>query len=442
MKKFTCFILLLAFAYISISYGQRPAFELTFTGIKDTSYFQPGTIRVKNLTQGGDTTLYYPDTVLVLNYVGINEISDLPEGFTVLQNYPNPVTDKATIGICIPQRDNVNFTVTDILGRRLITSERTLEKGFHTFLFSPSGEELYFFTAYYRGTCQTIKILNSGQVPGKACTLEYSGYINDEMPLKSSSAVQEFPFSPGDRLLFIGTADTLESGFLDSPETSQEYVFQFATNIPCPGMDSIYYEGRWYHTIQIFSQCWLKENLDVGTMVTGTQAQTDNGIMEKYCYANLPVNCDKTGGLYLWEEMMQYSTLPGGRGICPEGWHLPADDEWKILEGVADSQYGIGSVIWNGTNFRGTDAGFNLKSTDGWSSDGDGADLYGFTAVAGGYWWQNSFFEYTNFGVYWTSSSNNSGLPYYRGLRMDMDQIARMLNTFGATGYSARCLKD
>ena len=52
---------------------------------------------------------------------------------------------------------------------------------------------------------------------------------------------------------------------------------------PCPGLDSINYSGQWYHTVQIDSQCWFKENLNVGRMILGTQDQTDNGILEKYC---------------------------------------------------------------------------------------------------------------------------------------------------------------
>jgi hypothetical protein len=253
-----------------------------------------------------------------------------------LQNFPNPVTDQATIGLYIPDKDKVSLTVTDVLGHRLITSERMLEKGYHLFLFAPAGEKLYFFTAGWKGISKTIKILNAGLVSGRPCSLEYSGFVNNDTPkLKSSSDVQEFPFSPGDMLMFIGYADTLESGFIDAPETSQDYVFQFATNIPCPGLDSLYYDGRWYHTIQIFSQCWMKENLDVGTMIPGTQTQTDNGILEKYCYADQEVNCTKTGGLYIWEEMMQYTTLKGVQGICPEGWHPPrpmkSGRSWKVL---------------------------------------------------------------------------------------------------------------
>lgn len=120
---------------------------------------------------------------------------------------------------------------------------------------------------------------------------------------------------PGDAILFKGHHASMESAILNSPENIQTYTFQFATNIPCPGMPAIEYEGQVYNTIQIFSQCWLKENLNIGTMVSGTGNMADNGIIEKYCYKNEPDSCLKYGGLYQWDEMMQYVTDEKNRGI-------------------------------------------------------------------------------------------------------------------------------
>ena len=61
--------------------------------------------------------------------------------------------------------------------------------------------------------------------------------------------------------------------------------------------------------------------------------------------------------------MMQYSTIPGIQGICAEGWHIPTDNEWKLLEGTVDSQYGVGDTIWDLEGDRGYDAGGKLKET-------------------------------------------------------------------------------
>ena len=77
---------------------------------------------------------------------------------------------------------------------------------------------------------------------------------------------------------------------------------------PCPGIPTLKYEGKTYHTIQIGSQCWLKENLNIGVMIDSAKNQTNNGVIEKYCYRNDPANCSKYGGLYQWNEALQYAS--------------------------------------------------------------------------------------------------------------------------------------
>ena len=98
--------------------------------------------------------------------------------------------------------------------------------------------------------------------------------------------------------------------------------------------------------------------------------------------------CDINGGLYQWDEMMEYGSTPAIQGICPQGWHLPTDNEWKYLEGTVDSQYGIGNSDWNFTGWRGDDAGGNLKDTASiyWDPPNTGAtNTSGFTALGAGY---------------------------------------------------------
>ncbi|MCP4252684.1 MAG: hypothetical protein GY775_04615 [Candidatus Scalindua sp.] len=91
-------------------------------------------------------------------------------------------------------------------------------------------------------------------------------------------------------------------------------------------------DGNLYDTVQIGSQCWMAENLNVGTMVEGSMDQPYDTVIEKYCYRNILDNCNAYGGLYQWREMMQYVTTEGTQGICPTGWHIPTDAEWKTLE--------------------------------------------------------------------------------------------------------------
>jgi len=81
----------------------------------------------------------------------------------------------------------------------------------------------------------------------------------------------------------------------------------------------------------IGTRCWLKENLNAGLMIDSSQSMQDNGYFEKYCYHNNVDSCAKYGGLYQWDEIMQYTTQQGVQGICPPGWHVPTDAEWTSL---------------------------------------------------------------------------------------------------------------
>ena len=199
--------------------------------------------------------------------------------------------------------------------------------------------------------------------------------------------------------------------------------------------------GQTYNSVQIGDQCWMAENLNIGTMINGTEEMTDNSIIEKYCYDNDPANCEIYGGLYQWNEMMQYTTAQGVQSICPDGWKIPTDDEWKILEGAVDSQYSVGDPIWNNTNWRGYDVGLKLKSTNGWYSNGNGSDAYGFTVLPGGFrGYSGSFSSVETNAIFW-SSTESSTYAYDRGLAYYRDLVSRTNNII-ENGFSIRCLKD
>ncbi len=114
-------------------------------------------------------------------------------------------------------------------------------------------------------------------------------------------------------------------------------------------------------------------------------------MIEKYCYNNDTNICATDGGLYQWNEMMQYSTSGGVQGICPTGWHLPTDSEWKTLE----MALGMTQVQADLTGWRGTDQGTQLKS----------GGTSGFQALLAGF--RNTLGSFLNRG---TLASRSSGL--------------------------------
>ena len=435
----------LVLTVIASVFGQKPKIELTFTAINNAAYIQLDSIKVMNRTQGGDNMLYWPDTTLTLGIipgdlllcigystgyqVGLQEIHPKILEFTLFQDYPNPVKDQSIISMFIPEKGIVNVMVTDVQGKLIISSDWQLDNGNHSFKFTPGDANLFFFTARWNGVSRSIKILMSEPNSGMQCMLDYFGRDNGEPLLKASS-------------LKAGLI-MLESGILDAPVTNETYTFEFATNIPCPGTPTVTYEWQVYNTIQIFSQCWLKENLNVGTMIPGSQVMTNNSVIEKYCYNNEQDSCTKYGGLYQWGEMMQYTSQKGVQGICPSGWHLPTDEELKVLEGAVDSHYGIGAPEWDiEYDYRGFDAGMNLKSINSWCHEGNGTDLFGFSGLPGGYRSYGGSFNFIgNYGYWATSTESDYYGAWGRYLNYDFPEAFRSYNYKG-DGFSVRCLRD
>jgi uncharacterized protein (TIGR02145 family) len=434
------------FAILTLGlFSQRPTMELTFTAVDSAAYVQLDSIKVMNRTQGGETMIYWPDTTLLIEIspgdlllcvgyatfstVGIPEVNDDLSSFSVYQNFPNPMGDRSEISIYIPNSGKVHVRITDLQGKVVFRDDRQLDDGHHSFRFHSGGANLYFLTAYWNGLSRSIRMISTGQQDGKGCRLDYTGSQPGEPVLKASVKFNDFIVR--------------QSGILDSPVESTTYTFQFATNIPCPGTPTVEYEGQVYNTIQVFSQCWLKENLNVGTMIDGTMEQSNNGTIEKYCNDNNTDTCAIYGGLYQWGEMMQYTIQQGVQGICPPGWHLPTDEEWKVLEGAVDSKYGISDPVWDiGWDNRGYDAGTNLKTTSGWYKNGHGTDLFGFSGQPGGF--RDTFFGFFGvigyYGRWWTSTKDYN-FAWHRDLEFNYLEPYRSSSDI-EYGFSVRCIRD
>jgi len=67
------------------------------------------------------------------------------------------------------------------------------------------------------------------------------------------------------------------------------------------------------------TQCWMAENLNIGTRANAKENQGNSKIIEKYCYDDDEANCDTYGGLYDWGDVMQSSTLRAHREYAPRG---------------------------------------------------------------------------------------------------------------------------
>ena len=200
-----------------------------------------------------------------------------------------------------------------------------------------------------------------------------------------------------------------------------------------------YRDGRSYATVQIGEQCWMAENLNLGEMICGVEDQSDNGIFEKYCYGNLREYCDTFGGLYQWNEMMAYALISESQGICPQGWHVPSDADWCELEDYADA----GSIDCEEVGWKGSDAGYRLKSESGWLSNGNGGDDHDFTALPAGYRADadGHFYRITKGSYFWSSDENDSGTAWRTGMEYNFSSVNKGIQQ-KADGRSLRCIKN
>ena len=123
----------------------------------------------------------------------------------------------------------------------------------------------------------------------------------------------------------------------------------------CPGIPEVEYGGEVYPTVLIGDRCWLAKNLNVGKRIDHDIESSDNDTIQKYCMYNLEAYCDYYGGLYQWDELMQYDATGNGQGICPDGWRIPTVEDYALLfnytQGAVkplEKQY----VCWYGNKFE------------------------------------------------------------------------------------------
>ena len=215
-------------------------------------------------------------------------------------------------------------------------------------------------------------------------------------------------------------------------------------------------EGNVYATIEIGTQVWMAENLKVSQYPDGTPITeiTDEDLWEgmgpdiqAFCWYDNQIDFrDTYGALYTWAAAMNgglSSDTMGVQGVCPDGWHLPTDAEWKALE----MHLGISEADADLFDWRGTDEGGQLKEEgfSKWNQPNAVANnSTGFTAVPGGFRSaMGIFYKMDENATFWTATADqeSNSRAFYRGLSFSRGQVYRHSNN-RQLGLSVRCVKD
>jgi uncharacterized protein (TIGR02145 family) len=378
--------------------------------------------------------LYAGDTVIRLEYeTGIGE-GALAVGNTlkVWQNYPNPFRSATSVNVYLPESGEVNLALSDASGRTFTALSRNILNGLHRFSISCGSPGIFILNVITGDEIRSIRLISEAESTGENFAISYQGSVaKGEESLKSITHNRNFPFTPGDIMQFFGYAGKDIDTIQDIPTFSTDYEFVFQNGgFPCPGLETIEYAGQTYNTIQVGNQCWFGENLNVGEFLSSNFMMTNNEVIEKHCYLDLTDYCDIYGGLYEWNELMDYSSEPGSQGICPDGWHLPDDDEWFLMVNFLGGDRNAGGLL-------------KKEGTVHWDPPNSGAtNQSGFAALPAGQ--HEGTGVYTGLGAltfFWSSTS--SGLLFSNYWELQYNSTNVVTEGFVRTrGLSARCLRD
>jgi uncharacterized protein (TIGR02145 family) len=205
-------------------------------------------------------------------------------------------------------------------------------------------------------------------------------------------------------------------------------------------------DGNTYTTVTIGSQVWIKENLKVSKYRNGDPIPTNldntswqNSTTGAYAiYNNDPANNTTYGKLYNWY------AVADSRNLCPTGWHVPTDGEWKTLE--ISLGMSAADADWSGGRGEIQNVGGKLKSTSAlWAAPNTGAtNESGFSGLPGGLRGSDgSYSDIGKVGVWWSSTEYSAPTTaWYRFLFSDYGYSYRFGTGFKRDGLSVRCLKD
>lgn len=357
----------------------------------------------------------------------IDEEGQLPSGYNITNNFPNPFNPTTRLGITLPGDANVRVNIYNILGQKVSESiQEYYTAGTHFLDIELFGLSSGIYIAQisidekYTVNKKMMLVYGSQHLNSLGGTLNST--LNKPNLYKSNLSENIDSLVASSLIIGRKTFTDLQSLSGDTTNLGNLTIERF-----CPGIPTVIYEGKTYNTVLIGDQCWLKENLDVGIMINSTGSgfqQTNNGILEKYCYDNNPTYCETYGGLYEWPEAMQYTIMIGIEGICPPGWHIPTIAEFETLSLTVGED------------------GNALKAKGQGAGGGVGTNTSGFSALfTGGRGYDGAFYSLGVNTLFWSSTEYDVTFAYTLGLG-DVESGIFLSSRYKPNGFSVRCLKD
>ena len=229
MKKLLLFASMLLFCFGL--YAQEETVTLTFTGKQQNeSYQQLDSVKVMNLTRNWTEVLYYPDTVLTMNTVGIPGWENGKGSVKLYQNVPNPFSGITDFKLMLLNKEKVDLVVFDINGKKVAEYHNTLPSGEHQFRATMSTPQTYLLSAVTKNGNTSIKMINLSNT-GEQARIEYISSL--PLTVDMTKKHTNYEFASGDNMQYVGytTQNTgvKEATLTQTQQGSEEITFTFPT---------------------------------------------------------------------------------------------------------------------------------------------------------------------------------------------------------------------
>ncbi len=302
---------------------------------------------------------------------------------------------------------------------------------------------------YYSDNNQYPTAITPGQPLSNGTTVYMASVPSNPSPRADGSCPdQNYTYmvdSTNKSYSFTGCIGTSTS---PSASTSSSTVSAMPSGTFVCGQNITDNDGHQYTTVQVGTQCWMKENIRTrlnpdGSCINGQvnnvcNIQANNTAFDCISTSSnardSSVDCTSGYAIYTWAGMMNGATTEGAQGICPTGWHIPTNAETHTLElYLTDSpsnestcngaRNGTTSCATAGTKLKtGGSSGFEWIRTGGRSSNG------------------STFVDSGNVAYLW-SSTPSGGTAWYREVSTAAtDILLRPLSK--SFSYPVRCLKN
>lgn len=448
MKQLLTFLIFTIFATQSNS----QAISIAFTANESCSYVAFDSVKIENITSNSTTVLYFPDTVLSLNATNAENISNFDSNIPAT-NYPNPFIEKTSVNVYLPKKEKLSLSLFTATGNEVARYTAILNQGLHQFEVSGKNSGIYFLKIGANNRVNTIKLIQLKRANAKGVSLKYSGITNqDNQQINYKNEEVPFSIDIGDEILITGFYEHETMTINDTPEEDIVYHLDF-DHPECPESVTDIRDGYIYPVQKIGCQCWMAENL---RFLPSVSAGANGAATYEHYYVygyhgSIPATAMQTenfetyGVLYNWHAAMQglVDNQDDVRGVCPEGWRLPNDDDWKELE----MRLGMTEQEAEGDGYRGTNQGSSLAGTmvywfAGYITSDNQFGESGFIALpGGGRYFTGNFDQLGASAIFWTSTKHGDNSAWIRSLHTHYSSAVYRSISNLENGFSVRCIK-